>query len=171
MKAFKDFNQRFNAFLVNRVQEHYKTFSKDSIRDITDSLIDQSQGNKIDQNGKLRLPPEKIVNLVNDIFGAGFDTVTTALSWSIMYLIVYPQIQKKIHEEIDEIIGRERKPQLSDRPSLPYTEAFILEMFRHSSFIPFTIPHCTTRDTVLNGFHIPKGLCVFINQWQVNHDA
>ncbi|XP_044306554.1 cytochrome P450 1A5-like isoform X2 [Varanus komodoensis] len=141
MKAFKDFNQRFNAFLVNRVQEHYKTFSKDSIRDITDSLIDQSQGNKIDQNGKLRLPPEKIVNLVNDIFGA------------------------------DEIIGRERKPQLSDRPSLPYTEAFILEMFRHSSFIPFTIPHCTTRDTVLNGFHIPKGLCVFINQWQVNHDA
>lgn len=28
----------------------------------------------------------------------------------------------------------------------------------------------TTRDTALNGFYIPKDRCVFINQWQVNHD-
>ncbi|CAO2634880.1 Cytochrome P450 1A2 [Lemmus lemmus] len=28
----------------------------------------------------------------------------------------------------------------------------------------------TTRDTSLNGFHIPKERCIFINQWQVNHD-
>ncbi|XP_062998806.1 cytochrome P450 1A5-like isoform X2 [Elgaria multicarinata webbii] len=171
MKTFKEFNQRFSTFLMNNVKEHYETFSKDSIRDITDSLIDQSQEKKLDQHGKLQLPPEKIVNLVNDIFGAGFDTVTTALSWSLMYLIIYPQIQKKIQEEIDEVIGKERKPRLSDRPLLPYMEGFILEMFRHSSFLPFTIPHCTTRDTVLNGYYIPKDLCVFVNQWQVNHDA
>uniref|UniRef100_A0A8C4WRI1 Cytochrome P450 1A n=1 Tax=Gopherus evgoodei TaxID=1825980 RepID=A0A8C4WRI1_9SAUR len=100
----------------------------------------------------------------------GFDTVTTALSWSLMYLVTYPDIQKKIQEELDQIIGRERRPRLSDRPMVPYTEAFILEMFRHSSFLPFTIPHCTTRDTVLNGYYIPKDLCVFVNQWQVNHD-
>lgn len=41
----------------------------------------------------------------------------------------------------DTVIGRARKPQLSDRPKLPYLEAFILELFRHSSFVPFTIPH------------------------------
>lgn len=28
----------------------------------------------------------------------------------------------------------------------------------------------TTRDTSLNGFYIPKGRCVFVNQWQINHD-
>ena len=28
----------------------------------------------------------------------------------------------------------------------------------------------TTRDTTLNGFFIPKERCVFVNQWQVNHD-
>nr|KAF6499681.1 cytochrome P450 family 1 subfamily A member 1 [Molossus molossus] len=49
-------------------------------------------------------------------------------------------------------------------------EAFILETFRHSSFVPFTIPHSTTRDTSLSGFYIPKGRCVFVNQWQINHD-
>uniref|UniRef100_A0A4W2HID1 Cytochrome P450 1A n=1 Tax=Bos indicus x Bos taurus TaxID=30522 RepID=A0A4W2HID1_BOBOX len=83
---------------------------------------------------------EKTVNLVNDLFAA------------------------------DKVVGRARRPRLSDRPQLPYLESFILETFRHSSFVPFTIPHSTTRDTTLNGFFIPKERCVFINQWQVNHD-
>uniref|UniRef100_A0A8C4V3H9 unspecific monooxygenase n=1 Tax=Falco tinnunculus TaxID=100819 RepID=A0A8C4V3H9_FALTI len=66
-------------------------------------------------------------------------------------------------------IGRERRPRLSDRGTLPYTEAFILEMFRHSSFLPFTIPHSRTRDIVLNSYYSPKGCCVLVHQWEVNH--
>uniref|UniRef100_A0A8C0HFT8 Cytochrome P450 1A n=2 Tax=Buteo TaxID=30396 RepID=A0A8C0HFT8_9AVES len=170
MSLFKDFNKRFLHFLQKIVHEHYKTYDKNNIRDITDSLIEQSLEKKVEANTATQIPKEKVVNLVNDLFGAGFDSVTTALSWSLMYLVTYPDIQKKIQEELDQTIGRERRPRLSDRGTLPYTEAFILEMFRHSSFLPFTIPHSTTRDTVLNGYYIPKDRCVFVNQWQVNHD-
>ncbi|XP_074862673.1 cytochrome P450 1A5-like [Carettochelys insculpta] len=170
MKKFLDFNRRFLSLLRDLVKEHYQSFEKGNIRDITDSLIAQSQEEKVEANTKVDLPKEKIVNLVNDLFGAGFETVTTALSWSLLYLVTYPNIQKKIQEELDETVGQERRPRLSDRPLLPYTEAFILEMFRHSSFMPFTISHCTTKDTALNGYFIPKDLCVFVNQWQVNHD-
>uniref|UniRef100_A0A673MAE2 unspecific monooxygenase n=1 Tax=Sinocyclocheilus rhinocerous TaxID=307959 RepID=A0A673MAE2_9TELE len=53
---------------------------------------------------------------------------------------------------------------------MPYTEAFIYEVFRHASYVPFTIPHCTTDNITLNGYFIPKDTCVFINQYQVNHD-
>ncbi|NXS60188.1 CP1A5 protein, partial [Brachypteracias leptosomus] len=170
MNLFKDFNKRFIHFLQKIVKEHYDSYDKDNIRDITDSLIEQCLEKKVKTNSALQIPKEKIVNLVNDLFGAGFGTVTTALSWSLMYLVTYPSMQKKIQEELDQTIGRERRPRLSDRGTLPYTEAFILEMFRHSSFMPFTIPHCTTKDTVLNGYYIPKDTCVFVNQWQVNHD-
>ncbi|XP_006126336.2 cytochrome P450 1A5-like [Pelodiscus sinensis] len=170
MKIFKDLNKRFDTFVQKIVKEHYSSFDKDHIRDITDSLIEHCEEKKVDESASVQLSDEKIVTLVNDLFGAGFDTVTTALSWSLMYLVTYPEIQKKIHEELDRIIGRERRPRLSDRLTLPYTEAFILEMFRHSSFLPFTIPHCTTKPTALNGYFIPKDLCVFVNQWQVNHD-
>ncbi|XP_069722814.1 cytochrome P450 1A5-like [Phaenicophaeus curvirostris] len=170
MTLFKHFNQRFVQFLQKIVKEHYETYDKNNIQDITDSLIEQCMDKKVEATTATQIPKEKIVNLVNDLFGAGFDTVTTGLSWSLLYLVTYPDIQKKIQEELDQTIGQERKPRLSDRGMLPYTEAFILEMFRHASFVPFTLPHSTTRDTVLNGYYIPKDRCVFVNQWQVNHD-
>ncbi|KAF1473323.1 Cytochrome P450 1A5, partial [Megadyptes antipodes antipodes] len=178
MSLFKEFNKRFLHFLQKIVKEHYKTYDKNNIRDITDSLIEQCLEKKVEANTATQIPKEKIVNLVNDLFGAAFDTVTTALSWSLMYLVTHPDIQKRIQEELDQTIGQERRPRLSDRGTLPYTEAFILEMFRHSSFLPFTIPHrqvlglqrSTTRDTVLNSYYVPKDRCVFVNQWQVNHD-
>ncbi|NXR14481.1 CP1A4 protein, partial [Semnornis frantzii] len=170
MQLFKDANRRFNIFIQKTLQEHYTTFEKEHIRDITDSLIEHCQEKTAGEDTQVPISNEKIINIVYDLFGAGFDTVTTALSWSLMYVALYPDIQKKIQEELDQTIGCERRPRLSDRSMLPYMEAFILEMFRHSSFLPFTIPHSTTKATVLNGYYIPKDTCVFVNQWQVNHD-
>ncbi|XP_068927264.1 cytochrome P450 1A1-like [Petaurus breviceps papuanus] len=170
MTAFRDLNEKVTNFIQKLVTEHYKRFEKGCIRDITDSLIEQCQEKKLDENANVLLSEKKIVNTVLDIFGAGFDTITTAISWSLMYIVAKPEIQKKIQEELDTMIGRERWPQFSDKPQLPYMEAFILETFRHSSFLPFTIPHSTTRATTLNNFYIPKGRCVFVNQWQINHD-
>ncbi|XP_036137878.1 cytochrome P450 1A1 [Molossus molossus] len=170
LNVFKDLNKKLYIFMQKMVKEHYKTFEKGHIRDITDSLIDHCQDKRLDENANIQLSDEKIVSVVLDLFGAGFDTVTTAISWSLLYLVTSPSVQKKIQEELDTVIGRARQPRLSDRPQLPYMEAFILETFRHSSFVPFTIPHSTTRDTSLSGFYIPKGRCVFVNQWQINHD-
>ncbi|KAM5243045.1 cytochrome P450 1A2 isoform 1-T2 [Hipposideros larvatus] len=193
LQRFKAFNQRFVRFLQRTIQEHHRDFDKcqpgwgktqpvglgvlaapqlvisqNSIQDITGALLQHCEKDSSD-SGHL-IPQKKIVNLINDIFGAGFDPVTTAISWSLMYLVTNPEIQRQIQEELDTVIGMERRPRLSDRPQLPYMEAFILETFRHSSFVPFTIPHSTTRDTTLNDFYIPKERCVFVNQWHVNHD-
>uniref|UniRef100_A0A673JDX7 Cytochrome P450 1A1-like n=1 Tax=Sinocyclocheilus rhinocerous TaxID=307959 RepID=A0A673JDX7_9TELE len=71
---------------------------------------------------------------------------------------------------LENQVGMNRLPQFKDKPNMPYTEAFIYEVFRHASYMPFTIPHCTTDNITLNGYFIPKDTCVFINQYQVNHD-
>lgn len=42
---------------------------------------------------------------------------------------------------LDHQIGVARLPRFSDKPKMPYTEAFIYEVFRHASYVPFTIPH------------------------------
>lgn len=37
-----------------------------------------------------------------DIFLVGFDTVTTALSWSLMYMVAYPEIQERLYQELSK---------------------------------------------------------------------
>ncbi|MBN3289571.1 CP1A1 protein, partial [Polypterus senegalus] len=141
MRKFVAINARFNKFVERIVKDHYHTFDKNNIRDITDSLIEHCQDKKVDENSNIQISDDKIISIVNDLFGAGFDTVTSSLSWALLYLSLYPEIQKKIHEEIDMNVDKEHGPRLSDKSKLPYVEAFILEVLRHSSFVPFTIPH------------------------------
>lgn len=58
--------------------------------------------------------------------------------------------------EIDAVIGQARQPALVDRDNMPYTNAVIHEVQRKGNIIPFNVPRLTVKDTVLNGFHIPK---------------
>ncbi|KAM9858441.1 cytochrome P450 1D1 [Aulostomus maculatus] len=159
--------RRMNGFMERSIEEHIETFDKNCIRDITDALIGLCEDR---EESKETLSNSQIIHTVIDIFGAGFDTIIAGLQWSLLYLIKFPDVQDRIHQEIDDHIGTARLPRFSDKPKMPFTEAFIYEVFRHASYVPFTIPHCTTRNITLNGFFIPKDTCVFINQYQVNHD-
>ncbi|KAK1176040.1 hypothetical protein AOXY_G839 [Acipenser oxyrinchus oxyrinchus] len=170
IKTLVQYIKRMNSFMERNIEEHLNTFDKNCIRDITDALIAKCEG-RHDEGKKALLSNKQIVHTVIDIFGAGFDTIIAGLQWSLLYLIQFPDTQAKIQQEIDDKIGSCRLPRFEDKPLMPYTEAFIYEVFRHASYVPFTIPHCTTADTTLNGYFIPKDTCVFINQYQINHDV
>ncbi|XP_047238128.1 cytochrome P450 1A1 isoform X2 [Girardinichthys multiradiatus] len=170
LRKMVQYIHRMNGFMEQKIEEHINTFDKNCIRDITDALIALCEDREENRDTSL-LTNSQVIHTVIDIFGAGFDTIIAGLQWSLLYLIKFSNIQDKIQQEIDEHIGSARLPQFSDKPNMPFTEAFIYEVFRHSSYVPFTIPHCTTRDTILNGYFIPKDTCVFINQYQVNHDV
>lgn len=62
----------------------------------------------------------------------------------------------RVQAEIDTVIGQVRQPALEDRNNMPYTNAVIHEVQRKSNIIPFNVPRLTVKDTVLDGFHIPK---------------
>ena len=47
-----------------------------------------------------------------------------------MAMILYPEVQRKAQEQLDVVVGRERLPEFSDRESLPYIEAVLMECFR-----------------------------------------
>ena len=52
----------------------------------------------------------------------------------------YPNVYHKAQEEIDRIIGRERLPDLTDRGSLPYLEALVMELYRRVTSNPCLHP-------------------------------
>ena len=82
----------------------------------------------------------------------------------------YSEVQARVQAELDQVVGRHRLPTLEDQPRLPYVMAFLYEAMRFSSFVPLTIPHATTANASVLGYHIPKDTVVFVNQWSVNHD-
>ena len=51
-------------------------------------------------------------------------------------MVLYPSTQAKAQKEIDELIGADRLPEFSDRPSLPYLECIIQESYRWHNVAP-----------------------------------
>ena len=52
------------------------------------------------------------------------------MTWFMLAMIAYPEVQKKCQEELDRVVGRSRMPTLKDRESLPYIRATVSELFR-----------------------------------------
>ncbi|XP_053418790.1 cytochrome P450 2U1 isoform X3 [Nycticebus coucang] len=77
---------------------------------------------------------------------------------------------KKVHEEIERVIGPNRAPSLTDKAQMPYTEATIMEVQRLTVVVPLAIPHMTSERTVLQGYTIPKGTLILPNLWSVHRD-
>lgn len=58
-----------------------------------------------------------LINMVFDI--AGIETTSTSLSYTLLYLAIFPETQKKLQEEIDKVIGT-RIVSLEDRKRYRY---------------------------------------------------
>lgn len=48
----------------------------------------------------------------------------------MLAMVRYPEVYRKLQEEIDQVVGRERLPDFDDRQALPYTECVIKETYR-----------------------------------------
>jgi len=68
---------------------------------------------------------DQLVGVVRDLFVAGIDTTATTLTWIILYLAKYPQFQKKLHDEIDDILGHSGVPKMATMEKMPYVRAVI----------------------------------------------
>lgn len=83
---------------------------------------------------------------------------------------LFPDIQKRAQDEIDDVIGCDRLPRFDDRSSLPYVEALVKEVFRWHAVVPMGFPHVASSDDVYNGMFIPKGSLLIPNIQLFTHD-
>ena len=98
--------------------------------------------------------------VVTELFLAGADTVAASLCWMLVYLANDPDLQTRLHEELKSVLGHERMPLLDDEPKLPYLQATILELLRHSSVGPLGLWRETTCDTRAGDYFIEKDTLV-----------
>lgn len=48
----------------------------------------------------------------------------------VMAMVLYPDVQKKAQQEIDDVVGSDRLPEHEDRDSLHYVHAVVRESLR-----------------------------------------
>ena len=111
--------------------------------------------------------------VVFDFLVAGVITTSVTLTVLMNVLSQRPDIQVKLRQEIDNVIGDSRPPSLSDREKMPYHMAILLEINRYASITPLSIPHKTTCNTTLHtggkSIHIPAGTEVIPHLWSMHH--
>lgn len=88
---------------------------------------------------------QQIMQIIGDLFSAGMETIKTTLLWINVFMLRHPDAMKKVQEELDQVVGRDRLPRIEDLPFLPTTESTILEAMRRSSIVPLATTHSPTR--------------------------
>ena len=160
-----------DSLCKKKIQEHGETFYGDNIRDLTDAVIKVTKDAEAEGSEVKKLSTEKHMILTQvDVFQAGLDTTATTMLRVIAYLVNYPEVQEKIQQKINNVIGNDRLPTLQDKGDLPYFRAMVTETLRFNSIFPFLAPHKTTVDTSLRTFNIPKDTIVLFNVWAMHHD-
>uniref|UniRef100_H0W745 Cytochrome P450 n=1 Tax=Cavia porcellus TaxID=10141 RepID=H0W745_CAVPO len=137
-------------------------------RDLTDAFL--TEMHKAQGNSESSFNDENLRLLVSDLFGAGMVTTSVTLSWALLLMILHPDVQRHVQEEIDEVIGQGRRPEMADQAHMPLTNAVIHEVQRFADIVPMGVPHMTSRDTEVQGFLIPKGTMLFTNLSSVLKD-
>ncbi|XP_027707907.1 steroid 17-alpha-hydroxylase/17,20 lyase [Vombatus ursinus] len=159
-----------NKLLEKKFKIHKEKFDIDSVNNLLDMMLKA----KINNNGLLtqesEITDKHILMTVGDIFGAGVETSSSVIKWSIAYMLHYPQVQETIQKEIDQKIGFTRTPVLSDRHQLPFLEATVREVLRIRPVAPLLIPHVARTDTSIGEYTIPKDTRIYINLWSIHHD-
>nr|CAD7198873.1 unnamed protein product [Timema douglasi] len=171
-KQFLYIHQKLWVFLKNELENHKSTFRPNDARDFMDVYLEMlgSEQKKSSFSGKIHravkdvtLLKSQLLAICMDMFMAGSETTSKSLGFGFLYLLLFPEVQKRAQDEIDAVVGRDRLPSLNDRPHMPYMEAMVLESVRMFMGRTFSIPHRAVKDTTLQGYSIPKDTMVICN--------
>uniref|UniRef100_A0A8C8ZN15 Cytochrome P450 n=1 Tax=Prolemur simus TaxID=1328070 RepID=A0A8C8ZN15_PROSS len=155
------FSKRLNDlkyFILEKVKEHQESWDPNNPRDFIDCFLSKMEQEKLNPESEFNL--ENLATCGTGLFSAGTETTSITLRFGLLLLLKHPEVEAKVHEEIDRVIGRNLSPSMKDRGKLPYTEATLHEIQRYITLLPSNMPHAVTQDTKFRQYVIPKGTTV-----------
>lgn len=145
------------------------TYQDGQVRGLVDLCL-KIQADEIREKGQSWLTDDYIKGLMYDTVAAGMSEMMKSIRMLILLMCHYPEVQSRVHTEIDDVIGSGATPSSQHRSKMPYTEAVIMEMLRYVSQTPLAIPHKCNKDVILDGYLIEKDSGIFPNIWGIHHD-
>lgn len=155
-------------------------FDEEVIRDRKASLVsNSSKPNKErldfldilltarDENGA-GLTDREVRDEVDTFLFAGHDTTSAALGWATYLLSQNQEEQRRVYDEVIEVVGEKHDIEWSDIQALQRVSLFIKESLRMYTPVPL-ISRVTTHETELDGLIIPPNNQVTILIDAMNH--
>ncbi|XP_073530076.1 cytochrome P450 2C23-like isoform X2 [Phyllobates terribilis] len=149
--------REMKKFVTDTFTNQGREIDVNNLRSFIDAFLAKKQEGK--PESKLYYHDQNLSTLVVDLFSAGMETTSTTLRWGLLLMMKYPEIQKKVQDEIKNVIGS-AQPKTEHRKQMPYTDAVIHEIQRFGDIVPVNLPHSTIRDMTFRGYFIPKGTVV-----------
>ncbi|XP_019613591.1 PREDICTED: cytochrome P450 2J2-like [Branchiostoma belcheri] len=168
-KSYNDtikYNDNILKLLREEISRHRRDLDRENPRDFIDyCLVEVDNHDKVDN-----LTEENVMYFGQELFFGGIDTTFNTLRWSLLYMVLNPDVQRKVQTELDAVVGG-TSPTLSHRSQLPYTEATLAEVQRIRTVVALGLPHATTQQVTVAGFDVPAGTQVIMNLYSLHVDA
>ncbi|XP_048527307.1 cytochrome P450 98A1-like [Triticum urartu] len=159
-ELYKTHNERRDHLTKKIIEEHAKALEESGSKNhFVDALLTLRE--------QYDLSDDTVFGLLWDIITTGMDTTVISVQWTMAELVRYPRVQKKLQEELDSVIGRDRVMSETDFQKLPYLLAVVKESLRLHPATPLMLPHKASASVKVDGYNIPKGADVTVNVWAV----
>lgn len=162
-ELYKTHNERRDRLTMKIIDEHAKSLKESGAKQhFVDALFTLKQ--------QYDLSEDTVIGLLWDMITAGMDTTVISVEWAMAELVRNPRVQKKLQEELDRVVGRDRVMLETDFQNLPYLQAVVKESLRLHPPTPLMLPHKASSNVKIGGYNIPKGANVMVNVWAVARD-
>ncbi|XP_010537440.1 PREDICTED: cytochrome P450 CYP736A12-like [Tarenaya hassleriana] len=172
-RRMKQLRKSMDIILDKIIEEHehqkdYKSKDDKDFVDVLLSLLNQSIDPQ-DKNSEI-IDRNHVIVILLDMVGASLETSVKAIEWIFSEILKNPRVMKKLQDELETIIGKDRMVQESDLSKLTYLDMVIKEGLRLHPVGPFLVPHESMEDVVVDGFYIPRNSRILINVWSIGRD-
>ncbi|XP_071710888.1 cytochrome P450 84A1-like [Rutidosis leptorrhynchoides] len=165
-----------DGFIDRIIDDHLSNKGKkpEEENDMVDEMLAfYSEDGKVtdtsDNQNAITMTRDNIKAIIMDVMFGGTETVASAIEWAMTELMHEPQALKRLQQELEDVVGLERRVEESDLENLPYFKCIIKETLRMHPPIPVTL-HKSSEATSVAGYHIPKGSRVMVNVFAINRD-
>nr|AGN70893.1 cinammate 4-hydroxylase [Dendrobium officinale] len=153
---------RLNLFKNYFVQERKKL---SSTKPMDNAGLKCAIDHILDAEKKGEINEDNVLYIVENINVAAIETTLWSIEWGIAELVNHPEVQRKLRDELDTVLGRGNQITEPDTHKLPYLQAVIKETLRLRMAIPLLVPHMNLHDAKLGGYEIPAESKILVNAW------
>ncbi|KAL2335604.1 hypothetical protein Fmac_016817 [Flemingia macrophylla] len=169
-KAMKETAKKLDNILSEWLEEHRQRRvlgeKVDRVQNFMDLMISSFDGKTIEGFDADTMIKSTILAIIL----GGTDTSITTLTWAMSLSLRNPFVLKKLKEELDIQVGKERCVHEYDINKLIYLQAMVKETLRLYPPAPLSSPREFTEDCILGGYTVKKGTRLITNLWKIHTD-